>query len=172
MAKFKPLPPLEELKRLLSYDPETGVFVWASKPSRKTVIGSIAGSIDSSTGYRRIRVKDVMWYAHRIAWYMQTGEDPRAFTIDHINRDRSDNRICNLRLATRPQQNLNTAVHSDNTSGFRGVTFHKQNKRWQARLGINGKFKSLGLYDTKEEAAAVYREAAVAHYGEFADDLT
>ena len=133
MVKFKPLPPLEELQKVLSYHPETGVFVWVIRTSRRTPAGSIAGSIDS-TGYNRIPFRGRNWVAHRFAWLFVTGEDPGDYTIDHINRDRADNRFENLRLATHKQQNGNQGLKSNNTSGFRGVCWSEEQKKWAARL--------------------------------------
>ena len=166
MAKFKALPPLEELQKILSYDPETGVFTWKVRPSKSIVEGSVAGSVDS-TGYRKIRLKKKAWLAHRLAWLFGTGKDPGDLTVDHINRDPLDNRLQNLRLATRQQQQCNTGVRLDNKSGFKGVSFSRKRSQWVAYIGLNGKNKNLGWFATKEEAAAAYQEAAASHYGEF-----
>lgn len=166
MAKSKPLPPLEELQKVLSYDPETGVFIWrCSKGTQRE--DSVAGSINSSLGYRIIQLNGVRWYAHRLAWLFATGEDPGNLTVDHINRDRRDNRLVNLRLATHTQQNVNQGLASNNKSGFRGVSWSKVNNKWLASIAINGKGKHLGYFATKEEAAEAYQKAAADYFGEF-----
>ena len=170
MAKFKQLPPLEELQKILSYDPETGVFTWLASTGTQGA-GQIAGCIHSK-GYLAIRFKKRLLYAHRLAWLFGTGEDPGASTVDHINRRKDDNRIQNLRLATPQQQSTNQPMQVNNTSGFKGVYFHKQANKWHARITSGGKLESLGLYATKEEAAAVYQKAATACFGEFVGELT
>ena len=166
MAKSKPLPPLEELQKVLSYDSETGLFIWIVKPSRSTAAGSVAGSIDS-TGYRRIPYERRNWLAHRFAWLFATGEDPGVYTIDHVNRNRADNRFENLRLATPGQQNGNHPIRSDNASGFRGVSWNKSKKKWRAHLQVKDCRKFLGYFAVKEEAVAAYQKAAADHFGEF-----
>jgi hypothetical protein len=166
MAKSKPLPPLEELQKVLSYDSETGIFTWIIRTSQRTPAGSVAGTIDSK-GYRKIWFDGQQWLAHRLAWLFETGEDPGDLSLDHINRKKDDNRIENLRLATGRQQNGNQSLQVDNTSGFRGVSYNKKNNKWLAKLQIAGCTKFLGYFVLKEDAAAAYQKAAADHFGEF-----
>ena len=166
MGNFRPLPPLEELQEVLSYDPKTGVIIWKVKPNRSVAAGAIAGTT-SGKGYRMIRLGKHRFMAHRLAWLFETREDPGAYTIDHINRNKDDNRIENLRLATHQQQRGNQPMCATNTSGFKGVFWNKQRKKWLAQIRINRKQKYLGLFATKEEAAEAYQKAAASHYGEF-----
>ena len=165
MGNFRPLPPLEELQKILSYDSGTGIFTWLSSKGRRRE-GSAAGTVRPS-GYIQIYFERRAYLAHRLAWLFATGEDPGDYTIDHINRKRADNRFENLRLATRQQQQGNHPVHSNNTSGVRGVCFSRQRNRWVAQIMINGKQTHLGRFATKEEAAATYQKAAAAYFGEF-----
>ena len=167
MAKSKPLPPLEELQKVLSYNPETGVFTWIVSPSPRAPAGSVAGYINPSRGYRRIKFQDGIWATHRLAWLFGTGEDPGDLTVDHINRNKLDNRLVNLRLATQAQQNMNKGLRSNNTSGFKGVCWHRENRKWRAKVYIKGKGKHLGYFATKEEAVEAYQKAAADNYGEF-----
>jgi hypothetical protein len=96
MAQPKPLPPLATLRQVLSYDPETGALSWLVDPGNKLSAGALAGRIKN--GYIQVRLGSHNLYAHRVAWYLHHGTDPGPLHVDHINRNRSDNRICNLRL--------------------------------------------------------------------------
>jgi len=88
--------------------------------------------------------------------------------VDHINMNKLDNRRCNLRICTRSQNKYNTAAPSHNTSGFKGVLWRKNSNKWMARVSVNGKYISLGLYDDILDAARAYNEAALKYHGEFA----
>ena len=95
---------------------------------------------------------------------------PEDKIVDHINRDKLDNRRSNLRTCTQSQNQMNSKIRESNTSGYRGV--NKQGERWMARIRMNGKRLFLGLFDTPQEASKVYELAAKKHYGEFAGGLT
>ena len=92
----------------------------------------------------------------------------RTEDVDHINRDRLDNRCENLRLATRSQNNMNSKMKGNNVSGFRGVSWGERNKKWVARITISGKVKHLGLFTSKESAARAFDAAAKKAFGDFA----
>ena len=117
-------------------------------------------------GYVCARADLGYYRAHRLIWRYMTGEWPPD-EIDHINRVRSDNRWCNLRLATRSQNRKNISVHKDASSESKGVSWHKQKGKWRARIHYNGKELSLGLFDRKEDALAVYRLIVPTAFGEF-----
>ena len=93
--------------------------------------------------------------------------EPDGLQVDHINCNGLDNRRVNLRLATRSQNQHNRGASSNNTSGFKGVTWHEGNKKWQAQIAFCGKHKYLGGYDTAEAAHAAYAEASSKYHGEF-----
>ena len=95
---------------------------------------------------------------------------PDGYFVDHINMNRLDNRRCNLRIATKAQNSYNRPARRDNTSGYKGVWFRSnvKNKCWIAEIRINGKKIHIGTYQTKEEAALAYNEAAKKYHGEFA----
>jgi hypothetical protein len=157
----------EHLRARLHYNPDTGVFTWLSSPSRKAVtfVGKPAGCVKN--GYITIGIDRVDYPAHRLAWLYVYGEWP-AERIDHINLDRADNRISNLRQCTHSQNLANTRARSTNSSGYKGVYFHTGAKRWQAKIKVNYRSKHLGFFDTKEEAADAYRKGAELYFGEFA----
>jgi hypothetical protein len=111
--------------------------------------------------------------AHRIAWLMGAGEwPPDGVDIDHINLNRADNRWSNLRLASRSQNMGNSPAHRDSQSGVKGLTWLADRQKWQVRICVQGKRKTLGYFASKEQAALVYRHAAEAAFGEFARDAS
>jgi hypothetical protein len=155
----------QRLRELLHYDPETGVFTWLVKPSKRARIrvGDVAGNVGPD-GYRRIRV-GCKYLSHRLAWLWMTGEWP-PHQIDHINGAKHDNRICNLRVATGSQNQANARKRSDNTSGYKGV--RPSRGRWRAEIRVNGSRRHIGIFNDPAEAHAAYVDAAVKHSGEFA----
>ena len=147
------------VRQQFCYDPDTGVVTW--RVSRRGVQkGRKVGHLDelgylragfSYKGNKGIRM-------HRVAWAHYYGEDPPQI-IDHINEDRTDNRISNLRAATKSQNMRNISSRKANKSGYRGVHKHGQCNRWAAQIKVNGKHIHLGLYKTPEEASQAYELA-------------
>ena len=105
----------------------------------------------------------------RTAWRLFTNGafPPKGFEIDHVSGIRSDNRWENLRLATRSQNNVNTAPRRDNTSGHRGVSWRSDRQKWHARIHVNKRPKIIGDFDSLADAIAARDRAAAQHYGEF-----
>jgi hypothetical protein len=158
---------LERLREVLTYNPETGVFMWRFRTSPMCKLDQPAGMI-KMCGYRRITIDGRSYLASHLAWLHHYGEPPAA-TVDHRNRDRTDDRIENLRLATHSEQcrNRETAV---GTTGLKGVSrFNKpdQHAKFRSTISVNGKRIFLGLFMTAEEAHAAYCRASEMH-GEFA----
>lgn len=147
----------EQLKTSLDYDAETGVFTWKIRPSKAVKAGDVAGCVEKRIGYITIGIAGCIYKAHRLAWLYTHGEWPKGL-IDHINGNKADNRICNLRdvFADGNSQNVRKP-NKRNKSGFMGVIWY-QNK-WRASMSVNGKSKWLGDYSTPEEAHQVYLEA-------------
>lgn len=154
------------LKEVLTYDPETGLFRWALKTSNRVQIGDVAGCLCKTYGYIMIGIDGVVYRAARLAWLYVYGEFPEF--VDHENTCRSDDRLDNLRVATRPQNQANRQKQANNTSGYKGVTYHAQSGKWVARVNANGKCHSLGLHDTPEIAHQAYCAGAIVHHGEYA----
>lgn len=155
----------EKLQEMLNYDPQTGIFVWRVDRG-KARKGAPAGR-RNDCGYIIIRINGRGYRAHRLAWLWTDGNWPSS-DLDHINGNRSDNRVANLREATRAQNNMNARLRGDNKTGFKGVFFNKQNRRWQARVTKDGRQIHAGCFDTAEQAHAAYYEAAKLHFGEYA----
>ena len=150
-----------ELIRLVTYDANTGVIAWRVQRGPNAV-GRVADCHDHH-GYIVVRVNRVLYKAHRLAWLYTYGEWPED-ELDHINRVRNDNRIANLRLSDRARNPKNTGMFCTNTSGVKGVSFHKASRLWHARIYDKNRCISLGFYDTLA-AAAVARAAAEEKYG-------
>jgi HNH endonuclease len=155
----------ERLRELLHYDPEMDVFTRRVRTANCVKVGDVAGDIDR-LGYRRINVNGSRYRAHRLAWLYITGEWPAG--LDHVNGNRSDNRWCNLREATQSQNNANTPMREDNTSGFKGVSWNKHACKWDSRIHVNDRQLFLGLFATPERAFLEYCFAAWRHFGDFA----
>jgi hypothetical protein len=155
----------ERLKELLSYDPLTGVFLWKVAKKHGGCVGDVAGS-KNSQGYIVIGADGKHYKAHRLAWLYHYGEIPKE--IDHANLDKSDNRISNLRPATRSQNRSNIRAYKNSASGQKGVSPHGMTGKWQAVISIGGKQNYLGLFERQEDAAAAYSKAAIQLYGSFA----
>lgn len=151
----------DQVRACLDYDPETGVLTWAR--SRKGCGGRAAGTLGSK-GYISISFGDVPYRAHRLAWLHYYGEWP-ILALDHINRNTSDNRICNLREASETQNNANSV--SRNSLGIKGV-YPLPSGSWRACIKAGGKFKHLGTFKSVEAAKEAYALAAVTAFGEFA----
>jgi hypothetical protein len=154
----------DHLRHALDYNADTGQFVWRNPSSDKMKPGQSAGTIER---YLQIRLGGKRYLAHRLAWLYMTGAWPDR-QIDHINGDKLDNRWANLRLATPTQNNANAVARKRNSSGFKGVTWHSRNRKWQAQIAANGRHFYLGQFETAEAAAEAYQQAAARLHGEFA----
>jgi hypothetical protein len=153
------MPPFtqENLKEMLEYDPHTGLFKWKVKKSHIVFPGRPAGCLNKF-GYMRIGIGGKSYMAHKLAWFYYYGTWPITDT-DHINRERADNRICNLREATRSQNTLNTKTHRNHTSGVRGVDWVKNCQKWMARIQVNGSRQTIGLFRNLDDAIKAREEA-------------
>jgi hypothetical protein len=156
----------EYLRTIIHYSPETGAFTWLVTRRLSYRIGMRAGSINNS-GYRIIRISGIHYRAHRLAWFYMTGTWPTAY-IDHTNLNKDDNRWCNLRQATKSQNGQNRIAASNNTAGFKGVSFDKHRNLWAAYIKHNGRRMFLGRFGSPETAHAAYCDAARVYFGEFA----
>jgi hypothetical protein len=154
-----------EIKSILSYDEKTGDLTWLRQTGPRGTVGSIAGSIDAY-GYRNVKINGHSYKAHRLVWLYHTGEFPGG-ELDHVNVSKLDNRIENLRVATRSENIQNTRMRADNTTGFRGVVWHKSSKRWVARASVNGVRKFICASPLKEIAVSAYEAFAKDRFNGF-----
>jgi len=146
----------ERLRELLHYDENTGLFTWLAR-HHKIPAGAVAGTM--SLGYRRIKIDGRSHLAHCLAWYYVHGTMPHC-EVDHINCVRDDNRLHNLRLATRSENAQNMIrPKSNNTSGIRGVNWYARRETWRAYITLNGQTKHLGYFANMEDATAARKRA-------------
>jgi hypothetical protein len=163
-----PAPPneltAEYLRSVLNYDPETGIFTWRVSPKFSGVRAGDRAGCPDGIGYLQIGVQGKVYRAHRLAWLYVYGYWPND-QIDHVNRDRADNRIANLRAATSHQNALNMGKACNNTSGHTGVVWHKNVSKWGARIKHNQKSIYLGLFENLEEAVAARKAGELKYWG-------
>ena len=167
MEQKKGLPTLERLRQLLIYEPATGIFYWAiERPGIKK--GSRAGTVNPQ-GYEQVGIDRIHVLSHRLAWFYMYGEWPEPF-IDHINGVRNDNRLSNLRVASRAENSRNYRKQRKSKNRYKGVSYCSFYGKYVANIQANGKRKFLGYFADEEEARSVYVKAAKELHGEFAHD--
>lgn len=149
----------EQLKKIVSYDENTGVFTWL-KSSKYTKYneGKEIGGLDKSTGYKTAFINGKKYRQHRLVWLFIYGYMPKEF-IDHINHNRADNRICNLREVNRSENSRNQKIAKNNKSGIMGVYFLKKTQKWYSQIRVDGKLNHLGYFKDKEDAVNARRNA-------------
>lgn len=159
----------ERAVELLAYDADTGILSWTPKGlSRRGIAKNRASAGYKMTcGYIAVQIDGLALYGHRLAWLLHHRKWP-AGEIDHINSDRSDNRLVNLRAATRSQNGHNIGITGRNRTGFKGVHICKSTGRFRAMIRVENSVKHLGYFDTAEAAAACYQATAAAMVGDFA----
>lgn len=174
----KALPSPEVLRQLLRYEPDTGKLFWLPRDraffgcQRSYAVwnarysGKESLTADDQHGYRVGNVLGRTQKAHRVAWAIQTGKWPSEH-IDHVNCDGADNRWANLREATNQQNGFNRRANKNSKSGIKGVCWIARRKKWIAQISANGEGRSLGVFDTAEEATAAYAVANAQIHGEF-----
>lgn len=154
---------VERLREVLSYNRTTGKFTWLV---HRHSIGKVAGTIDSN-GYVLIRVDGKLYRACRLAWLYVKGEWPD-HQVDHANLDKADDSWLNLRDATNSQNSMNKPLTKLNTSGFKGVSWSKGQRKWRAYITLEKKQRGLGSFNDPESAHKAYLAAAEKLHGKFA----
>lgn len=165
----------ELVRQLLDYDSETGIFTWRHRPAsmfgsadraamwNTRYAGKVAGA-PMTIGYRQISIRKKNYLAHRLAWLHVHGEWPSE-QIDHVNGDRSDNRLANLRSAS-IAENRQNQTSKRGSSRYIGVSWNARSLMWQAHIAVDGRSHYLGLFDSEEAAHAAYLEAKL-HFHTF-----
>jgi hypothetical protein len=151
------------IREILDYNPDTGDFHWKIKPTKNTPIGKKAGGV-TNEGYGHICYKGKRYSMSHLAWMYFYGKPPSMY-LDHINGNRFDNRISNLREATSAENMQNIRKAPKNSShGFLGTSFDSEKNKWRARIRVNGVKISLGRFNTPQEANAAYIAAKRKHH--------
>lgn len=151
----------KQLLEYLHYNPETGIFTWLKKKSYKTKIGSIAGN-KSNTGYIQITFNYKNYRAHRLAWFYVYKQFPSK-DLDHINRNKKDNRISNLRESS--------SFENSQNRNNKGYWLHKTPNIWRSKITVNNKVTYLGLFKTEEEAREAYIKAKREHHPTWSENV-
>lgn len=154
----------KRLRELFDYNEDTGLFTRIS-PVKKANVGDIAGA-RAKNGYITISVDCKRYYAHRLAFIYMTGDCPK--TVDHIDRNRANNRWSNLRESTAQLQEANKEKCQGNTSKYKGVSFKSKIGRYVARLKVDGNEIYLGCFADEDNAARAYNTAAIEAFGKYA----
>lgn len=163
-TKILELPPLEKLKLRFEYDHVTGILYKKFKNKKK-----VCGSLDKKSKYLRIGYMGKVYLAHRVAYALYHNiQLPTDVEIDHDNKNRSDNKIENLRVAGISEQNQNRSKFKNNTSGITGVVFEKRYNCWVARIQVGKKQKYIGSFKNLEDAKKARLEAEKLYHGEYA----
>ncbi|MCP5006232.1 MAG: HNH endonuclease [Planctomycetes bacterium] len=173
----KKLPDREILNNLLKYEPDTGKLYWRSRtPSLfennkrsaehlcnmwNARFSGKEAFIKINKGYKMGRIFAEQYSAHRIIWKMVTDNDPNE--IDHINRDRADNKFENLRSVSHQENHQNLPLHKNNTSGIVGVDWDKARNKWRAQIKVNTKTVQIGRFSSKQDAIAARQQAEIEH---------
>jgi hypothetical protein len=147
------------------FDYLDGVLYWKIKPAIRVKVGQPAGTLDKKTGYYRLNVDLKTYKIHSLIFLYHNGYLPNF--VDHVDGNKINNKIENLRAATRSQNCMNQKISTKNTSGTKGVMWHKRDKKWFVQLRVNSKCHSFGYYDDKELAELVAIEATNKFHKEF-----
>lgn len=161
----------EYLRSLIEYFPETGSFIWKDRTNSQwngKWSGKEAGWLRKGKGgpYKQVGIDEEKYYAHRLVWLYVYGYLPEQ--VDHIDGNRLNNKLSNLREAKGSQNHYNKKIMSNNTSGYKGGFYCRQKKKWCARIQVDGKSKHLGFFNCPTAAHISYYHGAKKHHGEFA----
>ena len=139
----------KRLKELFKY--ENGLLIRIVKTSNNTKVGDVVGTSTDTAGYALVTIDGATQRVHRMIWIYHNGAIEDKYIIDHKDRNKSNNKIENLRKVTKQENSFNTNA--------KGYYYHKKLKKWRAMIGIDGVSKSLGCFETEAEAKVAYQNA-------------
>lgn len=155
----------EEVSRLLAYEPETGILRWVKSPNSRIKVSSKAGS-KSGFGYVKLKINRKEYFAHRIAWLLHYGHWPSG-QIDHIDNDRANNAIANLRVCTASQNQRNQKIRRSNSSGIKGVYWDANLGKWKVQVRGDGRIQYGGHYTSISDAECAARDLRIRLHGDY-----
>ncbi len=147
----------DEVRRVLAYNPDTGVFRWIVSLNKRIRIDSVAGGQNGTTGYLMIMIHGERYAGHRLAFLWMTGSFPPE-DVDHINGVRDDNRWLNLRPVSRAENQMNCGIRSNNITGVVGVSWNKYHGKWQSTIKSDRVQIHIGYFDDFDEAVRERKE--------------
>jgi hypothetical protein len=165
MTRFKKLPSFELVDEFIDYNPLTGCATWKKSPSRNAPINSSVGCIFK--GYLVIGFKGNTYAAHRIFWLLHNCVDPGSMIVDHIDGNKLNNKVSNLRLATDSENQMNRSVTVRSKSGIKGVCWDPYAEKYKAFIKHNNKAIHIGLFTTQEKAFEARQAKEVELFGSF-----
>lgn len=155
----------QQLRELLHYDPETGLFHWLVCLSNRAPAGSVAGRKAKAEPYLQISIHGKQYRAHRLAWLYVHGEFPKF--VDHRNGLKTDNRLVNLRPASKRENAWNAGLSRRNKSGAKGVSWSDRDQKWIAQICVDGRQTRIGAFEDVDAAALAYAGVAEPLHREF-----
>ena len=163
MDKRNCMPTASELHEIFTY--QDGKLFWKKKTAKCVKIGAEAG-LKHGKGYLIVPIQYKHYYVHRVVYMMHHDNEP--YIIDHIDGNKSNNRIENLRPATRHQNARNSSKQKNNTSGAKNVYWNKGKQKWQVSICVNNKIKHIGTFDDFDKAKQSAYYARIQYHGEYA----
>ena len=168
MPNAKPLPSLDFLENTFQLSNESSSnLIWIKPTCTKLKPGSMAGCLRKNL-YWYVSFDKKQYLVHRIVYFMYHKINIDHIQIDHINQNKFDNSIFNLRIATHSQQQCNKTAKKNSTSNHKGVSWHPPLSKWRASICVNKKRMHIGYYATELQAAVAYNTAAEKHHLNFA----
>lgn len=166
MINAKQLPDLSILNHVFDYDPESGVLYWKNPTSKRVRAGCEAGTLHKPSGRLQVQISGSIYKVSRVVFYMHYGRQPKG-VVDHVDHDTLNNRPDNLRDATMSQNGMNKSMQSNNTSGYKGVSFHAGRGEFIAYAKVNGKMVFGGWHKSAIDAAYSAANLREKLHGEF-----
>lgn len=153
-----------DVKSLFTYN--TGELYWKISPSKRVKIGDKVGSLNKYTGYKHTKINKQYYYVHRLIYLYHHGFLPEE--VDHIDTDKNNNNITNLRKSTHQQNNWNQPLRKTNTTGHKGVSFNKKRNKYECYCCVDGKRYKLGYFDNLSDAVNTVMKFRELQHGEYA----